>query len=142
MYYIKKLIAFLNMLSPVGDLLLRLYVAHVFWQSGLVKIASFTSTLWLFNNEYHVPLLNPTFAAYLGTGIELVFPVLLAFGFLGRLSAFVLFFHNILAVVSYPALGTEISDHIAWGIILLVLILRGPGKLSIDYLFARKFLKD
>lgn len=131
----QRLYSGLDRLAPVADLALRLYVANVFWKSGLVKIQSWSSTLYLFEYEYAVPLLPPTAAAYLGTGIELVFPVLLALGLAGRLAAAVLFVFNIMAVVSYPTLNAAgVADHQLWGLLLAVLVVRGPGALSLDRL--------
>ena len=125
----------LDWLAPLGDLLLRLYVANVFWKAGLVKIQSWPSTMYLFSEEYKVPLLPPEIAAYLGTGVELLFPVLLAFGLAGRFAALVLFVFNIIAVISYPTLNAAgIADHQLWGLMLALLVLRGPGKLSLDHL--------
>jgi putative oxidoreductase len=129
--------AMLDRLAPFGDLLLRLWVANVFFKSALTKIASFESTIALFTHEYQVPLLPPAVAAWLGTGVELVFPVLLAAGLTGRLSAFVLFVFNIVAAISYPDLSDAgVRDHQLWGLMLLVLTLRGPGALSLDALIA------
>ncbi len=125
----------LDWLAPLGDLLLRLYVANVFWKAGLVKIQSWSSTLYLFSEEYKVPLLPPEIAAYMGTGVELFFPILLALGVAGRFAAFVLFVFNIIAVVSYPTLNAAgLADHQLWGLLLALLVLRGPGKLSLDHL--------
>ena len=132
---IQRLYRGLDRLTPVADLALRLYVATVFWKAGLVKIQSWSSTLYLFEYEYAVPLLPPTAAAYLGTGIELVFPVLLALGLAGRPAAAVLFVFNIMAVVSYPTLNAAgVADHQLWGLLLAVLVVRGPGVLSLDRL--------
>ena len=125
----------LDWLAPLGDLLLRLYVANVFWKAGLVKIQSWSSTMYMFTEEYKVPLLPPEVAAYMGTGVELFFPVLLAFGLAGRFAAFVLFVFNIIAVISYPTLNAAgVADHQLWGLLLALLVLRGPGKLSLDHL--------
>lgn len=124
----------LNFLSPIGDLILRCWVAYAFWVSGLTKIQNWDSTLYLFNDEYSVPLLPPEIAAYLGTATELGFPVLLAFGLLGRFAALALFLFNVVAVLSYPDLGAAgIEQHKVWGVMLLVCLLHGPGKLSIDH---------
>ena len=57
---------------------LRMALALVFFKSGLVKISNMQSTIFLFEYEYKVPLLDPTIAAYLGTWTELVLPVLIA----------------------------------------------------------------
>src|SRR3990167_4241148 len=53
----------LDFLAPLVDLAVRVYVANVFWKSGLVKITSWQSTLFQFESEYHVPLLSPAIAA-------------------------------------------------------------------------------
>lgn len=130
----------LEFLSPLLDLGLRALVASVFFQSGLTKIASWETTLLLFESEYAVPFLPPMLAAYLGTAAELTLPVLLLFGFGSRLAAFGLFIFNIIAVVSYPDLSEAgLKDHQYWGLLLLVTLFHGPGKLSLDYLLHRLF---
>jgi putative oxidoreductase len=127
-------------LAPVLDLGIRLLVAGVFFQSGLVKIQSWDTTLALFENEYAVPLLAPELAAWLGTGAELVLPVFLALGLGGRFAAAALFVFNIIAVLSYPDLGeVGLKDHQYWGLLLLVTALHGPGKLSVDHFIRRRF---
>ena len=138
-----KLTEFLNHMSPLGDLLLRLWVAYAFWVSGLTKIQTWDSTLYLFQEEYSVPLLPPELAAYLGTAVELAFPALLAFGLLGRFAAGVLFLFNIVAVISYPDLNAAgLEQHKVWGIMLLVCLLHGPGKLSLDHWIGRRLFSD
>ena len=138
---VSKLIKGLDFLSPFIDLGIRLWVANVFWKSGLTKIASWDSTLALFSYEYKVPLLSPEVAAVLGTGTELFFPVLLALGLGARFGAAVLFIFNYIAVVSYPELNeVGIKDHVYWGILLLVTLLHGPGKISIDYFIRRRWM--
>lgn len=137
-----KAIERLNFLSPVGDLLLRCWVAYAFWVSGLTKIQNWDSTLYLFEDEYAVPLLPPEIAAYIGTAVELGFPVLLALGLAGRFAAGVLFLFNIVAVISYPDLGAAgLEQHKVWGIMLLVALLHGPGKLSVDYWLKKRFFR-
>lgn len=127
----------LNFLAPLGDLLLRLYVANVFWKSGLSKAASFDTTVLLFEYEYQVPLLSPTFAAALSTVSEIGFSALLALGLAGRFSAGALFVLNVVAVLSYPGLmEAGLEDHKVWGLMLLLLLLRGPGKVSLDRFLA------
>ena len=129
----------LEWLQPVFVLAVRLYVASVFLKSGLTKIASMDSTILLFTHEYQVPLLSPEVAAYLSTGAELVLPVLLALGLGGRLAAAALFAFNIVAVFSYPELNeVGVMQHQYWGVLLLIPLLYGPGKLSIDHLIRRR----
>jgi putative oxidoreductase len=137
---IRLAIRWLNALAPIGDLLIRLWVANVFWKSGLSKIQSVETTLQLFRYEYSVPLLPPELAAYLSIFTELTFSVLLAVGLAGRLSAAALFFVNIVAVISYPALEEAgLNQHMLWGLLLLVPLLHGPGKLSLDHLISRRY---
>jgi putative oxidoreductase len=138
----RPIIALLESLQPLLQLGLRLWVANVFWQSGLTKITSWDTTVALFTDEYHVPLLSPEVAAFLGTGVELVFPTLLVLGLGGRLAALVLFGFNIIAVISYPDLNeVGVKDHLYWGMLLLVPLLYGPGKISFDHLLRRRFMR-
>jgi putative oxidoreductase len=131
----------LTFLAPLIDLGIRLWVANVFWKSGMTKFASWEGTVTLFTYEYQVPLLSPEIAAALATFVELVFSALLAVGLGTRFTAFVLFVFNFIAVISYPGLSeVGVKDHTYWGILLLITLLHGPGKLSIDHL-VRKWLK-
>ncbi len=130
----------LDFIAPVFLLGTRLWVAAVFFKSGLVKIQSFQTTVFLFENEYHVPFLSPTLAASMGTFTELVFPALLAVGLVGRANALILFIFNIIAVVSYPDLmPIGIKDHQLWGFMLAVLVFFGPGKVSLDHFLVKRF---
>ena len=129
-------------LAPLLDFAVRFWLARVFFLSGLTKIQSWDSTLSLFENEYAVPLLPPELAAYMGTFTELFFPVLLVLGLGTRFAAGVLFVFNIIAVVSYPDLGeVGLKDHQYWGLLLLIPLLHGPGKISIDHFIRRRFFR-
>jgi len=128
-------------LIPLGDLIIRLWVARVFLLAGLSKCQSWTSTLYLFDNEYSVPFLSSTIAAPLAAGVEIIGSICLALGVFGRVPAFMLFIFNFFAVMCYPYLWTAqgyvgFKDHVAWGLMLMVIMLHGPGKLSLDYLFS------
>jgi len=119
----------------VPQFVLRLGVALAFWRSGNVKIASWHSTLQLFENEYNVPLLPPEIAAYLATTVELVTPILLLFGFATRLgAAAMLGMTLVIQIFVYPE---NYPDHLLWAGPLLYLILRGPGAFSVDHLIRR-----
>jgi len=118
--------------SPFA-LIVRLYLAKVFFASGLTKIQDWSITLALFRNEYHVPLLPPAVAAALGTTAELALPVFIALGLGTRFAAVALFAFNIVAATSYPDLSDAgLKDHILWGALMLVLFVYGPGRLALD----------
>ena len=135
----EKLLAYTK---PLADMGLKLWVANVFFKSGLTKIESFDTTLMLFEDEYAVPLLSPVFAAYLGTIAELILPILLVIGLGGRLIPLSLFVFNIVAAISYPDLSSAgIQDHIIWSLMLLVLIANGSGWLSVDNIITNKWFK-
>lgn len=130
----------LTWIAPVVLLVARIVPAMAFFKAGQVKIASWDSTLYLFEEEYQVPFLPFEMAAYLGTAAELILPPLLALGLLCRPVSLALFFFNIIAVVSYPAIwGGGFYDHQLWGMMLLVTVIWGPGKLSIDHFLRQKF---
>lgn len=137
---VRTLSRWLTFISPALDLAIRLYVAKVFFWSGLTKIQSWSSTVMLFEYEYAVPVLSPNMAAVLGTGGELILPPLLALGLATRPVAFALFVFNYTAVISYPDISAGgIKDHFYWGFLLLVPLFHGAGNLSADQLIARRF---
>ena len=118
-------------------LALRIFVAWQFLKAGWIKLADWESTLSLFREEYMVPLLSPELAAVMGAGGELFFPLLLIVGVFSRPAALGLFAVNAMAVISYPQLWqfecpAAINDHFYWGLLLLVLIMVGPGRFSVD----------
>ena len=129
----QKLVALLESLQPLALLAARVYVAQVFFMSGLTKLRDWDTTLALFADEYHVPLLPTEWAAVLGTGGELVLPVLLAFGLAGRFAAAGLFVVNAVAVVSLAEIApAALQQHLFWGSLLLALVLWGPGRWALD----------
>lgn len=138
---IQRINAGLTPLSHLAEplaLLTRLYVSWVFLKSGWLKLSDWDSTLFLFQEEYRVPLVSPGLAAVAGTTGELVFSIMLILGVVGRLSALGLQAVNILAVMSYAhvlfkdGFAAAIGQHYLWGFMLLMLIVYGPGKWSVD----------
>ena len=123
--------------------LMRFYVGYQFWKAGMLKLNSWDSTLFLFEHEYRVPLLSPYLAALLGTVGELLFPLMLFLGLAGRLGALGLSVVNVVAVIAYahvifsPGFENTVNDHWLWGLMLLAVMVFGPGKLSLDYLVNR-----
>jgi len=131
----------IDKLQPVFALAVRLYVARVFFLSGLTKLHDWNITVALFTNEYHVPFLMPEMAATLGTTAEVGLPVLLAIGLGSRLTAVALFVFNIVAVCSYPDISDAgVVDHMLWGALMLVTVFYGPGRISVDNWLGKRFL--
>src|SRR5262245_42475809 len=114
---------------------LRLAVATVFWNSGMTKLADWNAALSLFADEYQVPLLPPELAASLALAIELITPVLLVLGLLTRQAAFVLL--GMTAVIEIFVYPQAWPTHIQWAAMLLVLLCRGAGAISLDALIQR-----
>ena len=116
----------LALAAPLADLLARLYIAKVFLMAGWSKISDWGTTLYLFSDEYRVPLLPTNVAAVLGTGGELLFPVMLVLDLFTRLSALGLFCLNIMAVASYwhvlKDVPVALDDHLAWALMLGMLM--------------------
>lgn len=118
---------------------MRCYVAWQFFHAGLLKVQNWSGTLQLFHTEYHVPLLPPDLAAYLGAGGELFFPCLLIVGLFARPAALAVLGVNAMAVVSYPQLWefecpAAINDHFYWAVMLITVVIFGAGRFSLDRL--------
>ncbi|SHE84117.1 DoxX family protein [Thermomonas hydrothermalis] len=133
-------------------LLGRFSIAAVFWQSGQTKVEGFAvdlltgqfqlgwphlsdSALALFRDEYRLPLLPADDAALLAALAEHLFPVLLLAGLATRLSALGLL--GMTAVIEIFVYPDAYPTHSTWAAVLLYLIARGPGTLSLDHLLAR-----
>ena len=128
-----------NFLQSLSLLALRLWMAKIFFLSGLVKVQSWPSTLALFADEYKVPLLPPDIAAYMGTTAELVLPLLLIIGLLTPFAALGLIGMTlVIELFVYP--GT--TEHYYWLLILGVLLAHGGGKFSVDKLLLNRFSKQ
>ena len=111
---------------------LRAAVATVFWNSGTAKLDSWDTTISLFTDEYKVPLIPPETAAYMAASIELTTPFLLILGLFTRPAALVLLgMTTVIEVFVYPQAW---PTHIQWAAMLLVLLCRGAGTLSLDHL--------
>jgi putative oxidoreductase len=122
------------------QLAMRIAVGSVFFNSGLLKINSWEFAVKLFEDEYKVPLLDPVWAARLAAFSELTFPVLLVLGLATRLATLPLL--GMIVVIQtfvYPQAWTE---HLLWASILIFLLSRGPGAVSLDHLIDRRVAQD
>ena len=132
----------LNRLQPLAALAARLYVAQVFFLSGLTKTRDWETTVALFTDEYHVPLLPPALAAAMGTTGELALPVLLVLGLGGRLAALGLSVVNAVAVISLSEIApAALQQHVFWGALLAGLAIYGSGPWALDRFTAPRLLK-
>jgi putative oxidoreductase len=117
---------------------LRLAVATVFWDSAMAHLASWETTLTQFAEDYQVPLLPPTVAAYMAVSIEVSTPILLVLGLFTRFAALVpLGMVTVIEVFVYPEAWPA---HIQWAAMLLVLLCRGAGTLSVDHVIKHYLL--
>jgi putative oxidoreductase len=121
----------------------RVFPAAVFWQSGQTKVAGWhlkPSAIALFQNEYQLPLIDPTVAAYLSAFSEHLFPILLVIGLATRFAAFALLFMTaVIEIFVYPAAW---PIHGLWATCFLLLMARGAGACSLDHLIARRFRRS
>jgi putative oxidoreductase len=133
-------------------LLARFSLATTFWLSGQTKVEGLVidpvggriepgwpriseNALFLFQDEYDLPLIQPDVAAHLAAVAEHVLPLLLLLGLATRLSAFALLLMTlVIQLFVYPA---AYPTHGLWAALLLYLIARGPGAVSLDRLIAR-----
>ncbi len=118
-------------------LLARLVMALVFFNSWLAKVdlqalAIKPTTFYLFANEYRLPVLPSTLAAYITVIAEIVFPVLLVLGLFARYAALgMLAMTLVIQVFVYPSAYVM---HGLWAVALLFIMTHGSGRLSLDHL--------
>lgn len=124
----------------IAQLASRVAVAHVFWNSAQSKLASWPITQQLFAMEYQVPILPPDIAAVLATAAELGGAVLLFLGLFARLGALALL--GVVAVIQLFVFPGSWGEHLLWASLLFLILARGAGNISIDYLARRYFLAD
>ncbi len=123
----------LERIAPFFQLAVRLWMANIFWKSGLVKVSNWAGTVDLFANDYHVPLLPPVIAAGLSLVFEIGCSVLLALGLATRLAVLPLMAITLVIQSIYPG-----PQNIDWLLLLGTLLFFGAGKLSLDYLIGHK----
>jgi putative oxidoreductase len=116
----------------------RIFPAAVFWRSGQTKVDGFglsDSAVFLFQDEYRLPLIDPTVAAYASAIAEHLFPALLVIGLASRFSALALICMTlVIEIFVYPDAW---PTHGVWIACFLLVMARGPGVLSLDALIWR-----
>ena len=119
--------------GSILDLVVRLWIAEIFFVSGVLKLANWQTALFLAANEYPVSWLDPVAAAYLGVSIELIGSALLALGLATRLAALPMLALTLVIQFSYAA----VDQQLFWAVFLLWYVVHGAGALSIDRMLAR-----
>ena len=117
----------------------RIGVGATFFKAGLLKYQSWEFTIKLFQEEYRVPLLDPAIAARIAMVQELTIPILLFLGLATRVATIPLL--GIIAVIQTFVYPNAYNEHLVWGAILVLLLTRGPGVFSVDYLIGRSVRK-
>ena len=114
----------------IHQLLFRFAIAGVFLRAGLDKVRSWESTVALFRDEYKVPVLSPEFAVAMASSVEIGCSVLLVVGLASRLATLPML--GMLMTIQLFVYPSAWPEHLVWGSILLFLLTRGPGAISID----------
>jgi putative oxidoreductase len=131
-----RLVTGLTALQNPALLAARIYVGWVFFSAGLTKLRDWETTVALFTDEYKIPVLtdfSPTLAAVLGTGGEIILPILLVLGFGGRFAALGLFVINFVAVISLEDIApAALQQHHFWGALLAGLAIWGVGAWALE----------
>ena len=121
-------------------LIARISIAAVFWRSGQTKVEGWQvsdTAILLFKDEYKLPLIDPTLAAYLATFAEHFFPILLVIGLATRFAALALLIMTlVIEIFVYPDAW---PTHGTWAACFLILMTQGPGKISLDHLIAQRY---
>ena len=120
-------------LGPLLDLFIRLWLAGIFWASGMVKLQSWNIALYLSAHEYPVSWMDPVTAAWLGESIEIVCPPLLVFGLATRFAAAPMLILSLVIQFSYQAL----DQHLFWAMLFGWFVVKGAGPISLDALIGR-----
>lgn len=112
----------------------RFSIAGIFFLSGRTKVDGWLtvsdSAVHLFAEEFKLPLLAPEVAAHLAAYAEHLFPILLVLGLFTRASALALL--GMTAVIQFFVYPDAWPTHLSWAGLLLYLVGRGGGVLSLD----------
>lgn len=131
-------------LWPFLNLGIRLFMANIYFKSGWLRLQDYLNGQWqnqitAFTDYHPIPFIPPEIAAIMGTGGEVILPILLAFGLATRIGAGGLLVMTMMIQFAVPPeYGIQNDDHYMWMLLLAVPLLKGGGPLSLDFLL-RKF---
>jgi putative oxidoreductase len=117
------------------QLVCRLAIVGVFLRAGMQKLAGWETTLALFSEEYKVPLLPPELAATMSVATEVGCSLLLLLGLATRLAT--LSFFGMILTIQLFVFPQAWPEHLTWTGLLLVLLTRGAGAVSVDHVLGR-----
>lgn len=137
---LRKLANFIG--APIFDLSVRLYLGYEFFKSGLTRWndfsnGSFDNQIFLFELEHPVPGLDPATAAYMTLAGEMILPIMLFVGLFSRFAAAGLLIMTAVIEFTYG----HFDVHILWAFLGLMIFIKGPGALSLDYLILKTIRK-
>ena len=130
----EKTTKFLDKIRPVVNFIVRLYLANIFLFLGLEKIQNWDATLFLFQNEYQIPLVHHSIATVLAIIIQIVCPIMLVLGYGARFAALVLFITTLLSSLFYQ----QYVEYYYLMLILALLMCYGPDKFSLGHYMSNK----
>ena len=116
------------------QVLFRLAITGIFLKAGLIKASNWETTVALFRDEYQVPILPPEVAGLLAATFELGCSTLLLLGLATRLATLPLL--GMIATIQLFVYPSAWHEHLVWASILLFLLTRGAGAISLDHLIA------
>jgi putative oxidoreductase len=127
-------------IAPLFDAGLRIFIGLIFFRSGLVKAKDWDGTVFLFQDEFKLPLIPPEVGAALSLAVEITMPLLLFVGLASRLAALPLL--GLVCVIQF-VLGAQnptydLTEHFYWMLLLGTIVVHGPGRLSLDHLIAKR----
>lgn len=156
-YLVRRCIHYMQQIpESLIALLGRFSVSAIFWLSAQTKVDGFAlnlvtgdvhlgipqlsaSSVALFAQEYRLPLIPPEFAALAAAIGEHVFSMLLLIGLASRFAALALL--GMTATIQIFVYPDAYPTHGVWAAVLLFIIARGPGVVSIDHFIARRYGK-
>lgn len=133
----ERTLSFLNKIAPVMNLVVRFYMANIIFMFGLDKIQNWDATMFLFTNEYQIPVLPNVVSAVIVTAIQLIAPIMLVVGYGARFAALILFVMTLLSNFFYQ----QFIENYYWMLIFAMLMSYGSDKLSLDHYLCQKRAK-
>lgn len=122
-----------NLLQPISNLAIRIWLGYEFFKSGLLKTQDWDTTLLLFEEEHPLPLVSPEIGALIGVGGELIFPILLFLGLATRIGGL-----GTMAMAIFAEVMTgHFIQHTYWMLLSAYIITYGGSKLSLDYVIQK-----